>query len=222
MLTFHSLSASPNIIVCCFLISSRFCPRLVRFRALRRVSVTSTVCTPICSRVFLTTRLTISGDNVFVTVNGAGIFECGNGDNGVDSDDSVECGNGVDVGSVDESVGGKEDWGWVTCRGTTPTAGPGCCKMLKRRDLRFRAVPYLEGMPVDTGLPPFKLAKGYVCAVIALGPFRDVTPLEWNIAGAGSASALFWPKFEWALSYAIFQIINNTCKNKAYLFQAFA
>ena len=90
MLTFHSLSALP-IIVCCCLISSLFWPRLVQL--LRRVPVTSTVWTPICSRVLLTTRLTKSGDNESVAANGAGIFECDNGD------------NGVGVGSVDESAG---------------------------------------------------------------------------------------------------------------------
>ena len=94
MLTFHSLSALP-IIARCFLISSRFCLRLVRL--LRRVPVTSTVWTLICSRVFLTTRLTISGDNESVAANVAGVFECDNGDNGVDDD------NCVGVQSIDES-----------------------------------------------------------------------------------------------------------------------
>ena len=117
MLTFHSLSALP-IIVCCCLISSLFWPRLVRL--LRRVPVTSTVWTPICSRVLLTTRLTKSGDNESVAANGAGIFECDNGDNsvGVGSMDEsagifeLEFGNGnndVGVQTINESVGDGQD-----------------------------------------------------------------------------------------------------------------
>ena len=44
--------------------------------------------------------------------------------------------------------------------------------MLKSRDLRFRAVPYPEGMRTTGG--PFKLARGRLCAaVVMLGPFRD-------------------------------------------------
>ena len=46
--------------------------------------------------------------------------------------------------------------------------------MLKRRHFRFRAVPYL-GM--ETGpLGPFKLAGGWLRAVIVLDPFHGVTP----------------------------------------------
>ena len=52
--------------------------------------------------------------------------------------------------------------------------------MLKRRDLRFRAVavlPYLEGMA--TGPPSrFELARGWLSAVIVLSPFRNVAPVE--------------------------------------------
>lgn len=106
MLTFHSLSALSEMIVRCFLISSLFRPRLVRL--LRCVLVTSTVWTPICSRVFLTTRLTTSGDNESVATNDAGIFECGNGGIGsIDESVGIECGNGdngVGVRSIDESV----------------------------------------------------------------------------------------------------------------------
>lgn len=106
MLTFHSLSALSEMIVRCFLISSLFRPRLVRL--LRCVLVTSTVWTPICSRVFLTTRLTTSGDNECVATNDAGIFECGNGGIGsIDESVGIECDNGdkgVGVRSIDESV----------------------------------------------------------------------------------------------------------------------
>lgn len=74
--------------------------------------------------------------------------------------------------------------------------------MLKRRDLRFRAVaalPYLEG--VDTGPPGrFELARGWLSAVIVLGPFCNV---------AAGASALFRLEFEWLPSYAIFKINNQ-------------
>ena len=65
-----------------------------------------------CSRVFLTTRLTTSGDNESVATNGAGIFECGNGgigsiDESVGESVGIECGNGdngVGVQSIGESV----------------------------------------------------------------------------------------------------------------------